>query len=163
MNACALIGCRPEKLPYGNDERAPRCEQLKQRLFCEILRMTREGVRIFLSGMEGGADVWAAETVLQIQTVKPSQHIELWAIVGSDRQAREWSETDLVRRQAILERASRVESACSDSDNGCTQKNRYMVDRATHLLAVYGGRTDETASAIRYARQKGLNITIIEP
>ena len=92
MNACALIGCRPEKLPYGNDERAPRCEQLKQRLFCEILRMTREGVRIFLSGMEGGADVWAAETVLQIQTVKPSQHIELWAIVGSDRQARESSQ-----------------------------------------------------------------------
>lgn len=38
-----------------------------------------------------------------------------------------------------------------------------MVDHATHLLAVYDGQPGGTASTIRYARKKGLEITIIEP
>lgn len=40
---------------------------------------------------------------------------------------------------------------------------KYMVDHATHLLAVYDGQPGGTASTIRYARKKGLEITIIEP
>ncbi len=163
MNACALICCRSENLPYGNNEKDPRCEQLKQKLFCEILRMTREGVHIFLSGMESVADVWAAEAVLQIQNVKPSKNIELRAVTASDRQAQEWNEKERMRLQAILENASRVEFVSRDSDNGWVQKNRYMVDHATHLLAVYDGQPGGTASTIRYARKKGLEITIIEP
>ena len=68
------------------------------------------------------------------------------------------------RTCAILERAAHVEYISHDYYNGCLQKrNRYMVDHATHLLAVYDGQPGGTASTIRYARKKGLEITIIEP
>ena len=49
MSICAFTGYRPEKFPFGDNEAEPRCEQLKQKLFCEILRMTREGVSVFMS------------------------------------------------------------------------------------------------------------------
>lgn len=164
MSICAFTGYRLEKLPFGDNETDPRCEQLKQKLFCEILRMTREGVNVFMSGMTRGADLWAAEAVLQIQNVKPSQKIELWAIVPYDRQPLAWSAKERARYQHILEQAARVEYISHDYYNGCLQKrNRYMVDHATHLLAVYDGQPGGTASTIRYARKKGLEITIIEP
>lgn len=164
MSICAFTGYRPEKFPFGDNEAEPRCEQLKQKLFCEILRMTREGVSVFMSGMARGVDLWAAEAVLQIQNVKPSQKIELWAIVPYDRQPLAWSAKERARYQRILERAAHVEYISHDYYNGCLQKrNRYMVDHATHLLAVYDGQPGGTASTIRYARKKGLEITIIEP
>lgn len=164
MSICAFTGYRPEKFPFGENEADPRCEQLKQELFCEILRMTREGVNVFMSGMARGVDLWAAEAVLQIQNVKPSQKIELWAIVPYDRQPLAWSAKERARYQRILEQAARVEYISHDYYNGCLQKrNRYMVDHATHLLAVYDGQPGGTASTIRYARKKGLEITIIEP
>lgn len=164
MSICAFTGYRPEKFPFGENEADPRCEQLKQELFCEILRMTREGVSVFMSGMARGVDLWAAEAVLQIQNVKPSQKIELWAIVPYDRQPLAWSAKERARYQRILEQAARVEYISHDYYNGCLQKrNRYMVDHATHLLAVYDGQPGGTASTIRYARKKGLEITIIEP
>lgn len=164
MSICAFTGYRPEKFPFGENEADPRCEQLKQELFCEILRMTREDVNVFMSGMARGVDLWAAEAVLQIQNVKPSQKIELWAIIPYDRQPLAWSAKERARYQRILEQAARVEYISHDYYNGCLQKrNRYMVDHATHLLAVYDGQPGGTASTIRYARKKGLEITIIEP
>lgn len=164
MSICAFTGYRPEKFSFGDNEADLRCEQLKQKMFCEILRMTREGVNVFMSGMARGVDLWAAEAVLQIQNVKPSQKIELWAIIPYDRQPLAWSAKERARYQRILEQAARVEYISHDYYNGCLQKrNRYMVDHATHLLAVYDGQPGGTASTIRYARKKGLEITIIEP
>lgn len=164
MSICAFTGYRPEKFPFDDNEADPRCEQLKQKLFCEILRMTREGVSVFMSDMARRVDLWAAEAVLQIQNVKPSQKIELWAIIPYDRQPLAWSAKERARYQHILEQAAHVEYISHDYYNGCLQKrNRYMVDHATHLLAVYDGQPGGTASTIRYARKKGLEITIIEP
>ena len=164
MSICAFTGYRPEKFLFGGNEAEPRCEQLKQKLFCEILRMTREGVSVFMSGMARGVDLWAAEAVLQIQNVKPSQKIELWAIVPYDRQPLAWSAKERARYQRILEQAAHVEYISHDYYNGCLQKrNRYMVDHATHLLAVYDGQPGGTASTVRYAQKKGLEITIIKP
>ena len=123
MSICAFTGYRPEKFLFGGNEAEPRCEQLKQKLFCEILRMTREGVSVFMSGMARGVDLWAAETVLQIQNVKPSQKIELWAIVPYNRQPLPWSAKERARYQRLLERAAHVRingfEEADEASNGC--------------------------------------------
>ena len=165
MKACAFTGHRPEKLPFGDNEKDPRCEQLKQKLFCEILRMTREGVTTFITGMAKGVDIWAAEIVLSLRETLPDRNIQLLAIVPYDRQALSWSIGERARYEKVLDKADKVEYISHDYYNGCLQKrNRYMVDNATHLIAVYdenqGGGTKYT---VDYARKKGLNITIIEP
>ncbi|MBR6608542.1 MAG: hypothetical protein IKK98_07800, partial [Oscillospiraceae bacterium] len=44
------------------------------------------------------------------------------------------------------------------------ERNRYMVDRAQYLLAVYdGGDTGGTASTVRYAESRKRNIWLLDP
>ena len=164
MKSCAFTGYRPEKLPFGSNESDPRCERIKQRLFCNILRLTREDVNVFISGLSRGVDIWAAEIVLDLRETLPNRNLQLWAAVPYDRQALSWSISEQARYRRILERADRVERLSQDYYNGCLQKcNRWMVDHATYLIAVYDGQPGGTKSTLDYARGKGLEITIIEP
>lgn len=164
MNVCAFTGYRPHKLPFGGDEQHPDCKKLKHKLFCEILRLTREGVNVFISGMAQGVDTWAAEIVLQLKTTLPSRNLRLWAAIPYDKQNDAWSDSAKERYQEILSRADKVEYVSHEYTRGCLQKrNRFMVDAATHLIAVYDGQPGGTQSTIEYARKKGLTITIIEP
>ena len=165
MNACAYTGHRPEKLPYGNDENDPRFRMMKQRLMCETLELIRSGVTTFLVGMARGIDIMAAELILQLRVLKPDDNIQLWAVVPYDRQPLSWPPKEKARYNAILEKADKVEYISHDYYNGCLQKrNRYMIDNATHLIAVYDGvQSGGTKQTIDYARKKGLSITIIEP
>ena len=164
MKACAFTGYRPHKLPFGDNESDPACERLKQRIFCEILRLTREGVRVFISGMTRGVDTWAAEAVLQIRTVHPSRQIQLCAIIPHDRQSDAWSASERARYRGILASADKVTHVGREYTPGCLLKrNQYMVDNATHLIAVYDGQPGGTKHTIDYAQMKGLDITTIEP
>lgn len=164
MKACAITGYRPEKLPFGGDEAREEIDAVKRRIFCEILRMTREGVSIFISGMARGVDMWAAETVFQIRDTLPDRNVQLWAAIPYNRQAASWKDTDKERYARILERADRIEYISHAYYSGCFHKrNRWMVEHATHLLAVYDGKTGGTRYTVNYARDRGLNMTIIEP
>lgn len=162
---CAFTGHRPEKLEFLANENDPQYKRLKQQLFCEILALTREGVCTFISGMARGIDQIAAEIVLSIRDLLPDRNIRLWAAIPYDKQASAWTEGDRKRYHSILESADEVIHVNHAYHRGCLhERNRFMVDKATHLLAVYdkniGGGT---AYTIDYARKKGLNITIIEP
>ena len=140
MSVCAFTGYRPQKLPYGDDEASEGCRSLKQRMFCEILQLTRKGVRTFITGMARGVDTWAAEIVLELRDVFPELGIQLWAAIPYRRQASAWSEADRQRREDILARADKVEHISLDYFRGALQKrNRWMVDHADYLLAVYDG------------------------
>lgn len=165
MNACAYTGHRPEKLPFGNNENDPRFKMMKQKLMCETLELIRNGVTTYIVGMARGVDMWAAELVLQLKLLKPDDNIQLCAVIPYDRQSLSWSPKEKARYNEILEKADKVEYISHDYYNGCLQKrNRYMVDNATHLIAVYDGiQGGGTKQTIDYARKKGLNITIIEP
>ena len=162
---CAFTGHRPEKLGFPWDEGEPRYKRLKQKLFCEILQLTRDGVSVFITGMARGVDQLAAEIVLSLKDVVPDRNLQLWAAVPYDRQSLSWSPKDKARYDVILKKADKIEYVSHNYYNGCLLKrNRYMVDNASHLIAVYdenqGGGTKYT---VDYARKKGLNITIIEP
>ena len=162
--SCAFTGYRPEKFSFGYDEQHPDCEQIKQRLFCEALRLTREGVSVFISGASLGVDIWAAEAVLLIKNTFPSRNIKLWLAIPFDRQAASWSEADRKRYDELLQRADRVEYVSHDFFPGCYQKrNRWLVDNAGHLIAVYDGQPGGTQYTVNYAQRKGLEITIIDP
>ncbi len=161
---CAFTGYRPEKLPFGDDMNHPLCKRLEQNLFCNILRLTRESVTTFITGMARGTDMMAAELVLQLRDTLPSRNIALWAAIPYDRQAASWQAADQKRYARIMERADRIEYIGHAYHSGCFHKrNRWMVEHATHLLAVYDGKPGGTQYTVNYAREHGLNMTIIEP
>ena len=162
--SCAFTGHRPEKLPFPMEKGNAEYDRLEREIFCSILRMTREGITVFISGMAKGIDQIAAEIVLQLRDNLPECMIQLWAAIPYDRQPTSWTPQDRLRYEKILERADKVEYINHDYHKGCLhERDRWMVDRASYLLAVFNGTSGGTKYTVDYARKKGLNITIIEP
>ena len=63
MSVC-FSGYRPEKLPWGENEADPRCENLKKRLYNAVCDACEDGYAHFICGMARGADLYACEAAL---------------------------------------------------------------------------------------------------
>lgn len=161
---CAFTGYRPQKLPYGNDESHPDCIKLKYRLMEEINRHIDMGIKIFITGMALGVDQWAAEIVLKAKETRPQDGIKLWCAIPYDRQAAVWTRKEQERYHTILSIADRVDYISHQYYDGCLlARNRFMIDHATHLIAVYDGQKGGTQYTVNCARTKNLIVTILNP
>ena len=157
---CAFTGHRPEKLPWREDENDPRCLALKARLAAAVEEAYDKGMRHFLCGMARGADFYFCEAVLELRARRPGVTLE--AVIPFEEQAARWSERDRDRYYALV-------AACDDEtmvqrryDKGCMlRRNRYLVDHAARLIAVYDGMLGGTMYTISYAMKQDLELDII--
>ena len=117
-----------------------------------------------MTGMALGIDQWAAELVLMAKENRPNDGIELWCAIPYDKQAAAWTDKERARYHAILSRADRIEYVSHQYYDGCLlARNRFMIDNATHLIAVYDGQKGGTRYTVHYAEKKGLTMTILKP
>lgn len=160
---CAFTGHRPKKFPWGYDENATDCIKLKQALTEQIIMLVNSGTVEFLSGMAEGVDTWAALAVLALREKNPA--LKLHCVLPCDSQADKWSATAQERYAAILSAADKVTYVCREYTLNCMLvRNRYLVDHAAVLLAVYNGeRRGGTAATVRYAQKAGRNIIVVDP
>lgn len=160
---CAFTGHRPKKFPWGYDETDARCVALKKELAVQITKLVDAGYTDFFSGMAEGADTWAALIVLTLKNENPA--LRLHCILPCERQADQWPASARELYFSILEQADNVVYVSRAYSKGCMLKrNRYLVDHAACLLAVYNGEwRGGTAMTVRYARRLGRKIIIIEP
>lgn len=162
-NACAFTGHRPQKYPWGYDEGAPDCVKLKQVLTAQIAALVEKGITDFLSGMAQGTDTWAALSVLALRNKNPV--LKLHCILPCEGQADKWTDSARALYQSILTRADSVVYVSREYRDGCMlERNRYLVDHAGTLMAVYNGeRRGGTAATVRYARKNGRDLIVIDP
>ena len=160
---CAFTGHRSKKFPWGYDEADFRCVALKKALAEQIAKLVNVGYTDFLSGMAEGADTWAALAVLVLKKENPA--LKLHCILPCEGQAGGWTASARERYFSILEQAGEVVYVSRKYRKGCMlERNRYLVDHAACLLAVYNGeRRGGTAMTVRYAQKLGRKIIIIEP
>ena len=161
-HSCAFTGHRPTRLPWGTNETDPRCMALKDRLAQAVEEAYAAGCRHFLSGMAQGADLYFCEAVLSLRDRRPEVTLE--AAIPFIGQADRWPQADRDRRQAILDRCDYETMVQHHYSAGCmARRNRYMVDRASRLIAVYDGQpTGGTFQTLHYAMTQGKTITIVE-
>ena len=154
---CCFTGHRPAKLPWGSDERDPRCLALKRSILRELERLYRLGYRHFISGMALGCDLYFAEAVLELKQSK--QELVLEAVIPCSGQADRWAETDRARYGQLLQQCD-VLTVLEDSySDGCMlRRNRSMIDRADLLISVYDGSGGGTGNTVQYAKERGLEI-----
>ena len=159
---CAFTGHRPARLPWGANESDPRCLALKEELARSVEDAYAAGCRHFLCGMAQGADLYFGEAVLSLRDRRPDVTLE--AAIPFAGQADRWPQTDRDRRQVILDRCDYETVVQHSYSPGCmARRNRYMVDRARRLIAVYDGQPQGgTYQTLAYAMQKGLAITIVD-
>lgn len=163
-NSCCFTGHRPEKLPWGHDEESEDCILLKLKLTVQIEEMRRRGVTTFYTGMAQGVDMFAAEAVLLLKQAYPDEEIRLIAVIPHEGQANRWSVDYRERYFNIL--ADVDDDVCLHTHytRGCMhERNRYMVERCSHLIAVFNGEAGGTRNTVEYARKKGLEIVTINP
>ena len=161
--ACAFTGHRPNKLPWRYDETDSRCVALKAVLTEQIAALADAGVTQFLSGMAEATDTWSALSVLDLREKNPA--IKLHCILPCTAQAEKWSASSRVLYHSILERADSVVYVSRDYHKNCMlERNRFMVEHASTLLAVYNGvRRSGTGATVNYARKMGREIIVIDP
>ena len=160
---CAFTGHRPGKLPWRYDETDSRCVALKAVLMEQITLLVEAGVTQFLSGMAEGTDVFCSEIILALREKNPA--IKLHCILPCTAQAEKWSASSRVLYRSILERADSVVYVNRDYHKNCMlERNRFMVEHASTLLAVYNGvRRSGTGATVNYARKMGREIIVIDP
>lgn len=161
--ACAFTGHRPNKLPWRYDETDSRCVALKAVLTEQIGALAEAGVTQFLSGMAEAADTWSALSVLSLRERNPA--IKLHCILPCTAQAKKWSASSRGLYRSILERADSVVYVSRDYHKNCMlDRNRFLVEHASILLAVYNGaRRSGTGATVNYARKMGRRIIVIDP
>jgi len=136
---------------------------LKAVLAEQITALVDAGFTQFLSGMAEGTDVWSALAILSLREQNPTT--KLHCILPCKEQADKWSASSQDLYHSILGRADSIVYVSRAYHRNCMlERNRFLVDHAAALLAVYNGeRRGGTAATMRYARKMGREIIVIDP
>ncbi len=134
-----------------------RLDYVKTEMKKEILQAIRDGYTRFISGFAGGSDLIFAQIVLALQ--KEGQSISLEAAIPY--QKRLYSKDP--QFQILISGCDRVKVLSPQYHRGCYfERNRYMVDESSRILAVYDGRkTGGTFYTIHYAGKHNKGIHMI--
>ena len=158
---CCFTGHRPDKLPWRDDEKDPRCVALKERLTAAVEEAYDKGMRHFICGMARGADFYFCEAALALRDRRSGVTVE--AALPCEEQATRWKERDRNRYFRLVAQCDYETMVQHHYDKGCMlRRDRYMVDRSAMIIAVYGGVLGGTMYTLSYAMKKGLELKILD-
>ena len=159
--SCCFTGHRPMKLPWGMNEKDPRCVDLKLELAARLEGIYQMGYRHFICGMALGCDMYFAEAVLALREQHPDTRLE--AVIPFADQPGRWKETERRRYNSLIDRADSLTILQTAYTPDCMmRRNRYMVDHAGLLLACFDGRPGGTMNTILYAERAGLQVICVD-
>lgn len=161
-NTCSFTGYRPSKLPILSDKDSEGYKWLYGQLKEEIEELIEKGVCFFQTGMAQGVDLLCAEIVIELQL---KYNIHLFAAIPCLNQTNGWSDEDKERYEFILGRCSGITNITDkEYTTGCMNKrNRFLVETAQYILAVYDGKKGGTMSTVNYAIKQKRTIIILNP
>ncbi len=149
-----FTGHRPKKLRRSEQD-------IKQDLEREIRYAVAKGRTVFLSGMARGVDIWAAEIILKLR--EAGMPLRLMCICPFPSFESSWSIQWQTRYRTVLAQADYLKYVCPTYTPACFQlRNEWMANHATQLIAVYNGTSGGTRNTLCYARQIGIDITLID-
>lgn len=145
-----VTGHRPGKL-YGYNLSAPEYTILKEKL---KMTLRKYKATTAYTGMALGTDTIFANAVLDLK--KEGMDIRLVAVVPCANQDKKWSKKDQKRYQEILQAADEVVQLSEEEYRPELMRirNRWLVDHAEMLIAVWDGSNSGTSNCVHYAIPK---------
>ena len=118
----------------------------------QINQAVDEGYTDFITGMQRGVDIWAAEAVLKLRNEgKPIRLIAASAFRGMENR---WESSWQDRYRSIITASDEVHYIFDKpGKKAFFARNHWMVDHASRLIAVYTGAPGGTKETIEYARK----------
>ena len=132
----------------------------------EIIQLANEGHTDFYCGMMPGADMLCGLAVCIENSLQlPSQQLHLHCVAPYQQGIAHWSSYWQSCHAELHSKASSIHYISEHYTPTCyLMCNRYLVDHADVLLAVYDGRPKgSTAATIQYARRQGKKVIAIHP
>lgn len=159
---CCFTGHRPEKLPWGANEWDERCVRVKEKLNDALAAAYEEGFRHFICGMARGCDLYFAEAVLALK--ERGVDVTLEAAVPFAGQSASWNAVQRDRYERIISRCDSVNILRDRYTGDCMHnRNRYMVDHSSLVIAVYDGSNGGTRRTLEYALHQKIPFVDIDP
>lgn len=150
LHRCCFTGHRPEKLATPEPLIIAALRQ-------EICAAVDAGFVTFISGMARGADIWAAEIVLELKAAGRPLHL----ICASPFEGfeRSWAPDWQRRYSAVMAGADLVRFICPAYSRSCFQlRNEWMVNHSALVIAAYNGESGGTRNTINYAAKHGVAV-----
>ncbi len=162
QETCCFTGHRPEKLPWRDNEQDPRCIALKRRISDAVEAAWNEGYRHFICGMARGCDLYFCECVRDLRPYL--RGVTLEAAIPYPEQAAGWSKSHQKRYQDCLDACDLQTVVSRVYKPSCmARRNRYMVDHASLLIAVFDGVPGGSGQTIEYAMRRNIPIISLPP
>ena len=110
-----------------------------------------------------GFDIICAETVISLK--KQYKDIKIIGALPCRTQDIEWQTKDRKRYRNLLSKLDGIRCIYDEYIGAecMLERNRYMVNNSSLLIALFNGVSGGTKSTIDYARKQGLEIIIIKP
>lgn len=154
---CCFTGHRVEKLPWKDNENDPACRALKKRIADVLAALYGAGYRHFICGMATGADLYFGEAVVALREEKSDVTLE--AAIPFDGQSDRWPSQLRARYFRLAEECDEKTILHPIYTPDCMMdRNRYMVDHANLLIAVYNGGPGGTRNTMLYAMRQNIEI-----
>ncbi len=156
-----FTGHRPEKLPGYGEQNSGLLNMLRSMLYYRIYMAAQSGYEYFISGLARGVDLWAADSVIDIQKKFPN--IKLICAKPYSEHGNTFKGEDLWSLNNVLEKAHEIICVSNEYSRDCYKnRNQFMVDNSSCLIGVVDNFKSGTGQTIAYARKKGLELSLIK-
>ena len=150
---CCLTGPHPAFLKRTEDD-------IRVELENSILKAVSEGYTTFVSGLNEGTDLWAAEIVVRLQQTRPELH--LIAAIPSPDFDEEWDGKWRKSYRELLSRAEYVRvMAAALSEEALRERSEWMVRRSAKVIALVTGHPGETGRILKAASLRRMPVQVI--
>lgn len=159
-NTICLTRHRPKGLPWGYNENSNSCLKFKEDLEHLLRTFIIVGYKKFLIGMAEGVDMISAEILLNLK--KEFSNIEIIAVIPCRNQEIKWSLEQQNRYKRIIDNCDNALYLNDEYTPSCmNDRNLFMVQSSSCVLAVYNGKPSGTRNTIKYAVENGNTIITI--
>lgn len=150
QHRCCFTGHKPEK--------CARPEAEIQKALAEEIRLAiADGFTTFITGMARGTDLWAGEIVADWKRENPA--LRLICAVPYQGFEQKWSEDWQRRYQTVLAASDYTKFFFERFSYASFQiRNRWMIDHAARVIAVYSGASGGTRNTLSYASAQGVPV-----
>lgn len=154
-----FTGHRPQNLPWRNYECGEQFNNFRENLRNIIIKNINEGYRIFISGMAMGFDMISADVVLELKEI---YDIKLIAVLPYKNHSKSWNIKDKTKHSRILKEADSVIILNEEYNRYCFfDRNKYMVDNSSKVIACYNFIKGGTLDTIKYAIKQGREVEYV--
>ena len=135
QKACVIIGEPIMSFPWGYDEEAEACGQLKLRMLREISLLHTKGYTTFVVPMDSGIGLYAAELVIGLREHNPN--LTLTCVIPYEEQATKWTPELRERYFNVLANCTQTMLTSTDYTEDCEFCSVLdAIDEADVVLAV---------------------------